>query len=209
MLDGAGLVRRVRYVIWPGVSDMTLLVAIVSLIAFTASGFDLVNILTKGQPIYGTETLIYYIYTRRSSARSGVTRRRSQFSSSRSSSGSWLCSPSRVSSWRVGHESLRRTVQSDQDLLRHAHRAGARRTAALPGRGSLMSSAQVDAATPQFIPSSLHFDDYVNGWNLVLRRSPDLPQLADLRRLRGRASVGVVHQRRTRDREDALPGTHR
>ncbi len=62
MLDGAGWFRRVRYVIWPGVSDMTLLVAIISLISFTASGFDLVNILTKGQPIYGTETLIYYIY---------------------------------------------------------------------------------------------------------------------------------------------------
>jgi ABC-type glycerol-3-phosphate transport system permease component len=35
--------------------------------------------------------------------------------------------------------------------------------------GSLMSPAQVDAATPQFIPSSFHFDDYVNGWNLVLQ----------------------------------------
>lgn len=35
--------------------------------------------------------------------------------------------------------------------------------------GSLMSSAQVDAATPQFIPTSFHFDDYVNGWNLVLQ----------------------------------------
>jgi multiple sugar transport system permease protein len=62
MLDGAGWFRRLRYVIWPGVSNMTLLVAIVALIAFTASGFDLVNILTKGQPIYATETLIYYIY---------------------------------------------------------------------------------------------------------------------------------------------------
>jgi len=62
-LDGAGWFRRLRYIIWPGVSDMTLLVAIISLIAFTASGFDLVNILTKGQPIYGTETLIYYIYS--------------------------------------------------------------------------------------------------------------------------------------------------
>jgi len=61
-LDGAGWFRRARYVIWPGVSNMTLLVAIISLIAFTASGFDLVNILTKGQPIYATETLIYYIY---------------------------------------------------------------------------------------------------------------------------------------------------
>jgi len=35
--------------------------------------------------------------------------------------------------------------------------------------GSLMSSAQVDAATPQFIPTSLHFDDYVQGWNQVLQ----------------------------------------
>jgi multiple sugar transport system permease protein len=34
--------------------------------------------------------------------------------------------------------------------------------------GSIMSVSQVDAATPQFIPSSFHFDNYVNGWNLVL-----------------------------------------
>jgi multiple sugar transport system permease protein len=61
-LDGAGWFRRVRYVIWPGVSNITLLVAIVALIAFTSSGFDLVNILTQGQPVYHTETLIYYIY---------------------------------------------------------------------------------------------------------------------------------------------------
>jgi multiple sugar transport system permease protein len=61
-LDGAGFFKRVRYVIWPGVANMTLLVAIISLIAFTTSGFDLVAILTKGQPIYATETLIYYIY---------------------------------------------------------------------------------------------------------------------------------------------------
>lgn len=35
--------------------------------------------------------------------------------------------------------------------------------------GSLMSPAQVDAATPQLIPSSWHFDDYVNGWKYVLQ----------------------------------------
>jgi multiple sugar transport system permease protein len=35
--------------------------------------------------------------------------------------------------------------------------------------GSVMTSAQVAAATPQFIPSSLHFDNYVNGWNNVLQ----------------------------------------
>ena len=35
--------------------------------------------------------------------------------------------------------------------------------------GSLMTPAQVGAATPQFIPSSFHFEDYVNGWNDVLK----------------------------------------
>ena len=62
MLDGAGVVRRVRHIIWPGVRYMTVLVAIVALLAFTNGSFDLVNILTRGQPIYATQTLIYYIY---------------------------------------------------------------------------------------------------------------------------------------------------
>ena len=61
-LDGAGPVRRVRYIIWPGVRYMTVLVAIVALLSFTNGSFDLVNILTKGDPIYATQTLIYYIF---------------------------------------------------------------------------------------------------------------------------------------------------
>ena len=61
-LDGAGPWRRVRYIIWPGVRYMTVLVAIVALLAFTNGSFDLVQILTKGAPIYATQTLIYYIY---------------------------------------------------------------------------------------------------------------------------------------------------
>src|SRR6202142_416709 len=61
-LDGAGPWRRVRYIIWPGVRYMTVLVAIVALLAFTNGSFDLVQILTKGGPIYSTQTLIYYIY---------------------------------------------------------------------------------------------------------------------------------------------------
>ncbi|MGO9584539.1 MAG: carbohydrate ABC transporter permease [Acidimicrobiales bacterium] len=61
-LDGAGPLRRVRFIIWPGVRYMTPLVAIVSLLSFTNGSFDLVNILTKGDPIYATQTLIYYIY---------------------------------------------------------------------------------------------------------------------------------------------------
>jgi multiple sugar transport system permease protein len=61
-LDGAGPLRRVRYIIWPGVRYMTPLVAIVALLSFTNGSFDLVNILTKGGPLYATQTLIYYIY---------------------------------------------------------------------------------------------------------------------------------------------------
>jgi ABC-type glycerol-3-phosphate transport system permease component len=34
--------------------------------------------------------------------------------------------------------------------------------------GSVESVAQVDAATPQFVPSSFHFDNFVQGWNQVL-----------------------------------------
>jgi multiple sugar transport system permease protein len=61
-LDGAGPLRRVRYIVWPGVRYMTILVAIVALLSFTNGSFDLVNILTKGDPIYATQTLIYYIF---------------------------------------------------------------------------------------------------------------------------------------------------
>jgi multiple sugar transport system permease protein len=62
MLDGAGPVSRLRHIIWPGVRNMTILVVIVSILSFTNSSFDLVNILTQGGPINVTTTLIYYIY---------------------------------------------------------------------------------------------------------------------------------------------------
>jgi multiple sugar transport system permease protein len=62
-LDGAGPVRRVRYIIWPMVRPMTILVAIVALLSFTNGSFDLVNILTPtGGTNYSTTTLIFYIF---------------------------------------------------------------------------------------------------------------------------------------------------
>jgi len=62
-LDGAGPIRRVRYIIWPMVRPMTILVAIVALLSFTNGSFDLVNILTPtGGTNYATTTLIFYIY---------------------------------------------------------------------------------------------------------------------------------------------------
>jgi multiple sugar transport system permease protein len=62
MLDGAGAFRRLRSIIWPGVRNMTIIVVIVTVLSFTNSSFDLVNILTQGGPINATTTLIYYIY---------------------------------------------------------------------------------------------------------------------------------------------------
>src|ERR1700733_5509864 len=62
MLDGAGAFTRLKNIIWPGVRNMTILVVIVTILAFTNSSFDLVNILTQGGPINATTTLIYYIY---------------------------------------------------------------------------------------------------------------------------------------------------
>jgi len=61
-LDGAGPLSRVRYIVWPGVRYMTVLVSIIALLSFTNGSFDLVNILTKGDPLYATQTLIYYIF---------------------------------------------------------------------------------------------------------------------------------------------------
>ena len=62
-LDGAGPIRRVRYIVWPMVRPMTVLVAIVAILSFTNGSFDLVNILTPtGGTNYATTTLIFYIY---------------------------------------------------------------------------------------------------------------------------------------------------
>lgn len=61
-LDGAGAFSRLRYIIWPGVRNITVVVVIVATLAFTNGSFDLVNIMTQGGPINATTTLIYYIY---------------------------------------------------------------------------------------------------------------------------------------------------
>lgn len=61
-LDGAGALQRLRYIIFPGVRNITVVVVIVAVLAFTNGSFDLVNILTQGGPINATTTLIYYIY---------------------------------------------------------------------------------------------------------------------------------------------------
>ena len=74
MLDGAGAFTRLRKS-WPGVRNMTIIVVIVAILAFTNSSFDLVNILTQGGPVNATSTLIYYITMPRSIMSSSGTPR--------------------------------------------------------------------------------------------------------------------------------------
>jgi multiple sugar transport system permease protein len=63
MLDGAGPVSRLRFIIVPSLRNMTIVVAIVAILSFSNGSFDLVNIMTAGGPINATTTFIYYIYT--------------------------------------------------------------------------------------------------------------------------------------------------
>jgi multiple sugar transport system permease protein len=63
MLDGAGPVSRLRFIIIPSLRNMTIVVAIVAILSFSNGSFDLVNIMTAGGPINATTTFIYYIYT--------------------------------------------------------------------------------------------------------------------------------------------------
>ncbi len=63
MLDGAGAFTRLRFIIIPSLRNMTIVVAIISILSFSNGSFDLVNIMTAGGPINATTTFIYYIYT--------------------------------------------------------------------------------------------------------------------------------------------------
>ena len=65
MLDGAGAFRRLRYIIVPGIRNMTILVAIVEILSFSNGSFDLVNIMTAGGPVNATTYFhILYFYGR-------------------------------------------------------------------------------------------------------------------------------------------------
>ena len=129
-----GPVRRVRYIIWPGVRYMTLLVAIISLLSFTNGSFDLVNILTKGGPLYASQTLIYYIFVNGFSYGISATLRRSRFCRSRSIAGILLVL--RLLSKADGPMMRSCAVlgRRARILTRDGHRAAARCAALLHGR---------------------------------------------------------------------------
>lgn len=62
-LDGANTWQRIRYIDWPAVGDVTVLVAIITLIGAAFGSFDVVAVLTQGGPLRATNVLPYYAYT--------------------------------------------------------------------------------------------------------------------------------------------------
>jgi ABC-type sugar transport system permease subunit len=63
-IDGAGAIRRSRYISWPLVLPTTILVLILDLAAAAISSFDMIQVLTKGGPNGATTTAVYLLYRR-------------------------------------------------------------------------------------------------------------------------------------------------
>lgn len=61
-VDGAGIWARMRHVTWPLSTPTTFLLLILNVTAVAISSFDIVNILTKGQPQGTTVTVLYLVY---------------------------------------------------------------------------------------------------------------------------------------------------
>lgn len=61
-LDGANFFQRMRFIIWPSVRPVTLLVTIVTLRGVLFESFDVVSVMTQGGPLRSTDILINYIY---------------------------------------------------------------------------------------------------------------------------------------------------
>lgn len=60
-LDGASAWQRFRHVTVPGLRQTLLFVTVISVIA-SLQVFDQVYVMTRGGPLYGTETLVTYVY---------------------------------------------------------------------------------------------------------------------------------------------------
>lgn len=61
-IDGARTWTLIWGMIWPNVSQTTLLVAIVLILNFSLGTFDLVSVVTQGGPLNSTLSLVYYTY---------------------------------------------------------------------------------------------------------------------------------------------------
>lgn len=60
-LDGAGPLRRFRFVTWPLLRPTAAFIATTSLIA-SFQAFDVVRVMTQGGPVHATEVFVYAIY---------------------------------------------------------------------------------------------------------------------------------------------------
>ena len=205
-LDGAGPVRRVRYIIWPGVRYMTVLVAIVALLSFTNGSFDLVNILTKGDPIYATQTLIYYIFvTGFSYGFFGYAAALSVLQVALI--GGILLTLRTVSRLVTAMIRSRRTTRRIRILVAVVVGLVLSSPMLYMVSASLMSNAQLSVQPPELVPDLVALLRLLRGLLGDDAGHPvaELRQLGRLHRRGGRAAVAPVHQRRLRDREDALP----
>lgn len=61
-VDGAGLFRRMRDVIWPSVRPATTLITVVTVIGLIFGSFDVIAVMTRGGPLRSTESLAALIY---------------------------------------------------------------------------------------------------------------------------------------------------
>jgi multiple sugar transport system permease protein len=61
-LDGANAWQRLRYIIWPSLRPVTFLVTIITLRGILFDSFDVIQVMTGGNPVGSTDILIKYIY---------------------------------------------------------------------------------------------------------------------------------------------------
>jgi multiple sugar transport system permease protein len=61
-IDGAGAWAQFRYVTWPMVTPTTFFVLIITVINLTVGGFDMVSVMTQGNPLNASNILVFNIW---------------------------------------------------------------------------------------------------------------------------------------------------
>ena len=171
-LDGAGPLRRARFIVWPGVRYMTVLVAIIALLSFTNGSFDLVNILTKGDPIYATQTLGLLHLRQRLQLRPFRLRGGAVGPADRVGRRHPARPPAPVEVAQPVTRSSRATRGISTRTTRRIRIFFATVCGLLLASpmlymvaGSLMSNTQLSVQPPQVIPSSFHFANYSDAFS--------------------------------------------
>ena len=61
-IDGAGAWSQFRYITWPMVTPTTFFVVIITVINLTVGGFDMVSVMTQGNPLNASNIVVYNIW---------------------------------------------------------------------------------------------------------------------------------------------------